>query len=145
MSQNGTLQPVLSHLFITAIFCCPRVTAFNYVGKISETSLDTLTPHTRTVLYIIYWKDIKLSAVILGVSLVILLTLTLNTFIHTLVLLLLSFMVVALTYIVTKVAIDSFYNKELQNPFKYVPYKISNYCAMKFGAVSMVLCYSSCS
>ena len=62
----------------------------------------------------------KLSAVVLGVCLVVLLTLTLNTVLHTWVLLLLSFMVVSLTYIVTKIAIDSFYNKKVQNPFKYV-------------------------
>jgi len=69
-------------------------------------------------LYVIYWYNIKLSAVILGVCLVVLLTLTLNTFIHTIVLLLLSFLVVSLAYIVTKVAIDSFYNKEIKNPFR---------------------------
>jgi len=77
-------------------------------------------------LYIIYWYNIKLSAVILGVCLVVLLTLTLNTFIHTIVLLLLSFLVVSLAYIVTKVAIDSFYNKEIKNPFSdYLNRKIT--------------------
>ena len=70
------------------------------------------------VLYIIYWHDLKLSAVMLGVCLVVLLTLTLNTFLHTIILLMLSFMVVSLTYIVTKIAIDSFYNREIRNPFK---------------------------
>ncbi len=54
---------------------------------------------------------------VLGVCLVVLLTLTLNTLLHTLVLLLLSFMVVSLTYIVTKISIDTFYNKEVKNPF----------------------------
>ena len=49
---------------------------------------------------------------------VVLLTLTLNTFLHTIVLLLLSFLVVSLTYIVTKIAIDSFYNRNIQNPFR---------------------------
>ena len=77
--------------------------------------------HTHTVLFIIYWCDVKLTAVILGVCLVVLLTLTLNTFIHTVVLVLLSFMVVSLTYIVTKISIDSFYNKEIRNPFQLVP------------------------
>lgn len=72
------------------------------------------------VLYILYWCDVKLSAVVLGVCLVVLLTLTLNTVLHTWILLLLSFMVVSLTYIVTKIVIDSFYNKKVQNPFKYV-------------------------
>ncbi len=64
------------------------------------------------------WKDVKLSAVVLGVELIVLLTLTLNTFLHTVVLLLLSVLVVSLTYIVTKIAIDSFYNREIRNPFK---------------------------
>ena len=70
------------------------------------------------VLYIIYWRELKLSAVVLGVCLVVLLTLTLNTVLHTFVLLLLSFMVVSLTYIVSKVIIDSFYNKKVKNPFR---------------------------
>ncbi|CAI8045916.1 Reticulon-4 [Geodia barretti] len=69
------------------------------------------------VLYVIYWRELKLSAVVLGVCLVVLLTLTLNTVLHTYVLLLLSFMVVSLTYIVSKVVIDSFYNKKVKNPF----------------------------
>ena len=72
------------------------------------------------VLYVIYWRDIKLSAVVLGVCLMTLLTLSLNTFIHTLVLIQLSFLVVTLTYIVTKIAIDSFYNRDIANPFKLV-------------------------
>ena len=70
------------------------------------------------VLYIIYWRDVKLSAVVLGVCLVVLLTLTLNTLLHTWVLLLLSFMVVSLTYIVSKIVIDSFYNRKVANPFQ---------------------------
>ena len=75
----------------------------------------------RTVLYVIYWRDIKLSAVVLGVCLMTLLTLSLNTFLHTLVLIQLSFLVVTLTYIVTRIAIDSFYNKEdIGNPFRWV-------------------------
>ena len=60
----------------------------------------------------------KLSAVVLGVCLVVLLTLTLNTILHTCVLLLLSFLVVSLTYIVSKIVIDSFYNKKIKNPFR---------------------------
>ena len=70
------------------------------------------------VLYVIFWKDPKLSAVVLGGILVTLLTLTLNTFIHTMVLFLLSFLVVSLTYIVIKIALDSFYNRRIKNPFK---------------------------
>lgn len=73
-----------------------------------------------TVLYVIYWRDVKLSAVVLGVILMTLLTLSLNTFIHTLVLIQLSFLVVTLTYIVTKIAIDSFYNRDVANPFRFV-------------------------
>lgn len=70
------------------------------------------------MLYLIYWQDPKMSAVVLGVDLIVLLTLSLNTFLHTVVLLLLSFMVVTLTYIVTKIAIDSFYNRNIRNPFR---------------------------
>ena len=74
----------------------------------------------------IYWRDVKLSAVVLGVNLVILLTLTLNTLLHTIVLFLLSFLVVSLTYIVSKIVIDSFYNKEVKNPFSdYLNKKIT--------------------
>ena len=75
-------------------------------------------PLSLQVLYVIYWRELKLSAVVLGVCLVVLLTLTLNTVLHTYVLLLLSFMVVSLTYIVSKVVIDSFYNKKVKNPFQ---------------------------
>ncbi len=79
-----------------------------------------------TVLYMIYWRDVKLSAVVLCVELVLLFTLTLNTLIHTLVLFLLSFLVVSLTYIVSKVVIDSFYNREVKNPFSdYLNKKIA--------------------
>ena len=80
----------------------------------------TLPLTLYTVLYVIYWRDFKLSAVVLGVCLMTLLTLSLNTFIHTLVLIQLSFLVVTLTYIVTKIAIDSFYNRDIANPFKLV-------------------------
>ena len=69
----------------------------------------------------IYWRDIKLSAVVLGIELVVLLTLSLNTLLHTAVLLLLSFLVVSLVYIITRIAIDSFYNKEAKNPFRSAP------------------------
>ena len=78
-----------------------------------------------TVLYVIYWRDIKLSAVVLGVILMTLFTLSLNTFIHTVVLVQLSFLVVTLTYIVTKIAIDSFYNRDVANPFRLVHLQMS--------------------
>lgn len=77
--------------------------------------LNFLSP---TVLYIIYWRNVKLSALSLGMSLVILLTLHCNTLLHTTVLMLLASMVVALVYIVTKIAIDSFYNNPIVNPFQ---------------------------
>lgn len=78
------------------------------------------------ILYMIYWKDVKLSAVVLGVELVLLLTLSLNTLLHTVVLFLLSFLVVSLTYIVSKIVIDSFYNREVKNPFSdYLNKKIT--------------------
>jgi len=74
----------------------------------------------------IYWRDVKLSAVVLGVDLVVLLTLNLNTMLHTVVLFLLSFLVVSLTYIVAKIVIDSFYNREVKNPFSdYLNNKIT--------------------
>ena len=78
------------------------------------------------VLSLIYWRDVKLSALVLGVELVVLLTLSLNTLLHTIVLFLLSFLVVSLTYIVSKIVIDSFYNREVKNPFSdYLNKKIS--------------------
>jgi hypothetical protein len=88
-------------------------------GRLPKPSgyLEFLKALHPVALYIIYWRDLKLSAVVLGVCLVVLLTLTLNTVLHTWVLLLLSFLVVSLTYIVSKVLIDSFYNKKVQNPF----------------------------
>ena len=71
-----------------------------------------------SVLNIIYWKDIKLSALSLIACLVTLLTLYLNTMIHTVVLVLLASMIVSLVFIVTKIAIDSFYNRPIKNPFQ---------------------------
>ena len=94
-------------------------------------SLITFLSTPTSVLYVIYWRDLKLSAVVLGVCLMTLLTLSLNTFIHTLVLIQLSFLVVTLTYIVTKIAIDSFYNRDMANPFRYGGQPLSlyaNYC-----------------
>ena len=70
------------------------------------------------VLYIIYWHDLKLSVVALLTSLVVLATLCMNTMLHTIVLLLLSANVVSLLYIVIKIAIDSFYNRDIRNPFQ---------------------------
>ena len=97
--------------------CVKQLALVSY--QYNSANTHTTHTHTRTpVLYIIYWRDLKLSAVVLGVCLVVLLTLTLNTLLHTWVLLLLSFMVVSLTYIVSKVIIDSFYNKKVQNPFQ---------------------------
>ena len=96
----------------------------SFVSNIQSIALIHIHPfphlHISAVLYVIYWRDIKLSAVVLGVCLMTLLTLSLNTFIHTLVLIQLSFLVVTLTYIVTKIAIDSFYNRDIANPFKLV-------------------------
>ena len=74
------------------------------------------------VLSIVYWDDWRQTVVVLGECLLVwmLLTLTFNTFIHTIVVLLLSFLIVSLGYIVINVAIDSFYNKEIKNPFRYL-------------------------
>ena len=85
-------------------------------------SWDVTTPYCLllfhlSVLHIIYWKDLKLSGAALVMSLGILCTLCMNTMLHAVVLVLLASMVVSLVYIVTKVAIDSFYNREIQNPF----------------------------
>ena len=74
-------------------------------------------PNHLSVLQIIYWKDVKLSGASLIVAVVILCTLCMNTVLHAVVLVLLASMVVSLVYIVTKVAIDSFYNREIRNPF----------------------------
>lgn len=71
-----------------------------------------------TVLSILYWKDFKLSGLTLVMIKVILFTLCLNTVLHTIVLLLLAALLVSLLFIVTKIAIDSFYNKQIGNPFQ---------------------------
>ncbi|KAL5463751.1 hypothetical protein EMCRGX_G032680 [Ephydatia muelleri] len=90
----------------------------SYTGPTVATGyLSYLNVLHPTILYIIYWRDVKFSAVVLGVCLVLLLTLMVNTVLHTFVLLLLSFMVVSLTYTVSKLAIDSFFNREIRNPF----------------------------
>ena len=120
------------------------------------TNSHSLTHSHTAVLYVIYWRDIKLSAVVLGVCLMTLLTLSLNTFIHTLVLIQLSFLVVTLTYIVTKIAIDSFYNRDIANPFKLVvrintlPLKQDTflysryYIAGKFDGELKISCLAAC-
>lgn len=71
-----------------------------------------------SVLSIIYWKDVKLSAISLAMSMVVLLTLYINTLFHSIVLMLLAGLIVSLVFIVTKMAVDSFYNKPIQNPFE---------------------------
>ena len=43
-------------------------------------------------------------------------------FIHTVIVFLLSCLVGSLVFMVTKIAIDSFYNREFKNPFRYVVY-----------------------
>ena len=49
---------------------------------------------------------------------IVLLTLYVNTVLHTAILMLLAAMVVSLVYIVTKIAIDSLYNRQIVNPFQ---------------------------
>lgn len=67
-----------------------------------------------------------MSAVVMGGVLVLLLTLTLNTVLHTTVLFLQSFLTVSLVYIVSKIVIDAFYNREVMNPFNnYLNKKIA--------------------
>ncbi len=89
------------------------------------------------MLYLIYWKDVKISAVVFGVDLLLLLTFNCNTFIHTIVLFFLSFLIVSMTYIVAKVVLDSFYNREVKNPF-------SDYLNKKIVLPEDKVCVSQC-
>ena len=70
------------------------------------------------VLDIIYWRNWLYSAGILVAVLAFLVTLTINPFIHSLVLALLAMFFVTLTYSAGKVAWDSFHNEPLVNPFQ---------------------------
>lgn len=72
----------------------------------------------KNVLDIIYWRNWLYSAGILVALLAFLVTLTINPFIHSLVLALLAMFFVTLTYSAGKVAWDSFHNEPLLNPFQ---------------------------
>jgi len=72
------------------------------------------------VLFVIYWHDVKLSAVVLVLCLGVLwLIFMLNvTFLHTTVLLLLTTLVLCLFYIIITIATDFFWNKEIKVPLR---------------------------
>ena len=80
----------------------------------------TPTVHTsHAVHFVIYWRNVKLSAVIFAMCLVGLFLTIQYTFIHTVVLLLLLSLVICFIYITVKIAIDFFYNRDIKNPFRY--------------------------
>ena len=80
----------------------------------------TPTVHTsHTVRFVIYWCNVKFTAMILGVCLVWLFLTIKYTFIHTIVLLLFFLLVTSSIYIIVKIAIDFFYSREIENPFRY--------------------------
>ena len=88
--------------------------------------MHTLTEHTHshphtshTVHFVIYWRNVKLSAVIFAMCLVGLFLTIQYTFIHTVVLLLLLSLVVCFICITVKIAIDFFYNREIKLLFRY--------------------------
>ena len=75
--------------------------------------------HTHIpVLSVIYWQDVKVTGAILAVLPVVLFVLTRSTFIHTIVLLLLSLYGLFSGYIIIRISIDFFYMKEVKNPLK---------------------------
>jgi len=69
---------------------------------------------------VIYWHDVKLSAVVLVLCLEVLwLIFMLNvTFLHTTVLLLLTTLVLSLHYTIIVIATDFFWNKEIKVPLR---------------------------
>jgi len=78
-------------------------------------------PHSHThipVLSVIYWQDMKVTGAILVVFPVVLFVLTRSTFIHTIVLLLLSLYGLFSGYIIVRISIDCFYMKEVKNPLR---------------------------
>ena len=71
---------------------------------------------SHTVHFVIYWCNVKFTAMILGVCLF----LTIEyTFIHTVVVLLFFSLAISFIYIIVKIAIDFFYSREIKNPFRY--------------------------
>ena len=71
------------------------------------------------VINILYWRNPQTTGAIFGFGLLFLFAVSLNPFIHTLVLLLLASMVVSLLYCVGMVLWNSFYNRPIENPFRY--------------------------
>ena len=78
----------------------------------------------HSISFVIYW----LCAMTLGVCLVWLLLTVKYTFIHIIVVLLLFFLVFSFIYIIIKIAIDWFYNREIKNPFRYITSYVYEYC-----------------
>ena len=70
----------------------------------------------HAISFVIYW----LSAAILGLCLVWLLLTVEYTFIHTVVVLLLLSLVFFFICIIIKIAIDFFYDREIENPSRYI-------------------------
>ena len=70
------------------------------------------------VLEILYWRKPHKTGAMFGFSLLFLLAVGMNPFLHTVVLLLLASIVVSLLYCVGMVLWNTFYNRPVENPFK---------------------------
>ncbi|XP_065919434.1 reticulon-3-like [Dysidea avara] len=74
----------------------------------------------QDVLEILYWRKPQKTGAMFGFTLLFLLAVGMNPFLHTVVLLLLASMVVSLLYCVGMVLWNSFYNRPVENPFKEI-------------------------
>jgi len=71
------------------------------------------------VINVLYWRNPQTTSTIFGIGLLFLVAVSMNPFIHTIVLLLLASIVVSLLYCVGMVLWNSFYNRPIENPFRY--------------------------
>ena len=79
------------------------------------------------VINILYWRKPQTTGAIFGFGLLFLFAVSMNPFIHTVVLLLLASLVVSLLYCVGMVLWNSFYNRPVENPFRYATYYSTNH------------------
>ena len=79
------------------------------------------------VINVLYWRKPQTTGAIFGFGLLFLFAVSINPFIHTVVLLLLASLVVSLLYCVGMVLWNSFYNRPIENPFRYITYYSTNH------------------
>ena len=70
------------------------------------------------VIDVLYWRKPQTAGAIFGFGFLFLFAVSINPFIHTVVLLLLASLVVSLLYCVGMVLWNSFYNRPIENPFR---------------------------